>query len=166
MKTKDMNLHAVNDRSMMDWLADEEFGTMMTGSGSGYGCGCGSGSYIGGSPEPGGAKVRAGEIILYGGDPINVGVQVSWTSGYIGGFGGAAITAKAISVEYRVDLYFDIKIKYVSAHWVGMYGIAIEGQYTYHKINEKNHEEEVATRYGNIHGGGMVPESLRNTKGM
>lgn len=159
MKTKETNLHAVNDRSMMDWLADEEFNTMTgSGSGSGSGCGCGSGSdnWVLDS-----CYVQAGELCISGGDPIAVGVQVSWTAGDIGGFGGAAITAKVRYTEYRHDLYFDVNVKYVSARWVGKYGIAIEGQYTYHKVNKKNHDEEIITRYGNIIGGGTVPESLR-----
>ena len=43
----ELELNIVSDRSMMDWLADEEFNNM-TGlgsvSGSGSGCGSGSGS--------------------------------------------------------------------------------------------------------------------------
>ncbi len=153
-------MHMVNDRSMMDWLADEEFNTMtQSGSGSGYGYGCGY-KDDDSKPELGGAYVYPGSITISGGDPISVGVQVSWTGGYIGGIGGATLTAKAQSVEYDTTKYFDIKIKHVSARWTGSYGIAVEGQYSYHKFSKKPSEQSLV-RYGNIMGGGSVPESLR-----
>lgn len=161
MKTKETNLHAVNDRSMMDWLANEEFNTMTgsgSGSGSGCGCGCGSGSWSDNWQHVD-SYVCAGEDTTTVGSPISFTLRLSWTAGTTTVDCSSRIWMDILG--YNIDtteeyLYLIPSSVNIHVRWQGLYSMNIWGSYQYRK---KRYSSDAIT--ASIIGGYSVPERYR-----
>ncbi len=146
----ELELNIVSDRSMMDWLADEEFNNMTgLGSGSGSGSGCGSGS---GSDNwvLDSCYVQAGTLsVSRGTAEVEHTVYVSWESGII----PTKINVSIDAVWYVGQRSYPCTVKYLSAKWIGVYGITVSGQI----ICSGGHTQAIMEGF-------TVPEHLRGRK--